>query len=46
MKPYIRFKRKDKISCENIRFKTILWEYICWKLAGKPDGHYVGYEKK
>ena len=31
-----RFKRKNKISRVNVPFKTLVWNYICWFLAGKP----------
>ena len=32
---------KDGISCKDVKFKTIIWEYICWTLAGKPSNHSV-----
>ena len=37
----IQFKRKDKVTAVDVSIKTILWEYICWVLAGKPDDHAV-----
>tara|TARA_R100000700_G_scaffold35007_1_gene43362 strand:- start:377 stop:517 length:141 start_codon:yes stop_codon:yes gene_type:complete len=33
----ILFKRKSNISCKAVPFKTIIWNYLCWVLAGKPD---------
>ena len=37
----IIFNKKNKISAVNVSFWTILWNYICWVLAGKPDSHIV-----
>ena len=34
----IKFK-DNNVSCRNVPFRKIIWEYICWILAGKPDGH-------
>jgi hypothetical protein len=31
------FKRKSNISCKEVPFKSLIWNYICWTLAGKPD---------
>jgi len=57
----IKFHRKKRIgkkhcsrvSCTEVRMKTIIWEYICWVLGGKPKDHLVsqldwvqGKEKK
>jgi len=39
MQSKINFKRKNLISCTNLPFKTLMWEYICWVLAGKPDNY-------
>ena len=33
----IKFKRKNKISCNGVTFQSVVWNYICWILAGKPD---------
>ena len=33
----MRFKRKNNISCIGVPFKTIIWNYLCWVLAGKPN---------
>jgi len=30
------FKKKNLISCVGIPFRTVVWNYICWILAGKP----------
>jgi len=34
----IKFKRKNLISSKDVSFWKIIWNYICWVLAGKPDG--------
>ena len=34
----IKFKRKNLISATDVPFWKIVWNYICWVLAGKPDG--------
>jgi len=39
MKEKIKFNKKNIISCQNVSIRRIVWEYICWTLAGKPDGH-------
>ena len=36
----IKLTRKG-ISCRDVLFRKIIWEYICWVLAGKPDDHSV-----
>ena len=41
MKKEIKFTRKNLISCINVPIQKVIWEYICWVLAGKPDGHAV-----
>ena len=33
----MEFKRKNNISCIGVPIKTLLWNYICWVLAGKPN---------
>ncbi len=35
-KGQIKFK-DNVISCREVPFRTLLWEYICWVLAGKVD---------
>ena len=35
-KVYI-FKQKNIISCVGVPFRTLVWNYICWFLAGKPE---------
>ena len=32
-----RFRRKNIISCVGVPFRTLVWNYICWFLAGKPE---------
>ena len=36
-KPFLSFRRKNIVSCKEIPFKTLIWNYICWALAGKPE---------
>ena len=36
-KPFLSFKRKNIVSCKEIPFRTLIWNYICWVLAGKPN---------
>ena len=36
-KSYFLFERKNIVSCKEIPFKTLIWNYICWILAGKPN---------
>ena len=31
-----KFKRKNIISCVGVPFRTLVWNYLCWFLAGKP----------
>ena len=33
----IEFKRKNRITAVDVEFKTVVWEYVCWVLAGKPE---------
>ena len=33
----MKFKRKNNISCIGLPIKNVIWKYICWILAGKPD---------
>ena len=35
-KSYFLFKQKNMISCVGVSFRTLVWEYILWMLAGKP----------
>ena len=38
----IKFNKKgSRISCHDVSMSKILLEYICWVLAGKPDGHVI-----
>ena len=30
------FKQKNMISCIGVPFGKLVWNYICWFLAGKP----------
>jgi hypothetical protein len=32
---YLKFKN-NKITCRNLPFIRIVWEYILWTLGGKP----------
>ena len=39
---HIIFKKKNNRVCAvNVSIWSILWNYICWVLAGKPDSHIV-----
>ena len=31
-----KFKQKNLVSCVGIPFRTLVWNYICWLLAGRP----------
>jgi len=33
----IKFKRKNIISATNVSIWKIIWNYICWILAGRPE---------
>jgi len=35
----IKFNKKNKITAIDVSIWRIIWEYICWTLAGKPEGH-------
>ena len=32
-----RFRKKNIISCVGVSFRKLVWSYICWVLAGKPE---------
>ena len=34
----IILNRKSNVSRKGVPFKTIIWNYLCWVLAGKPEG--------
>ena len=38
-RPYLIFRGSNTISCSNVSLKKILWEYLLWKIGGKPDNH-------
>lgn len=40
----LNFKKKNLISCTDVSFYRIIFEYMCWVLGGKPDNH--NYEEK
>tara|TARA_Y100000592_G_scaffold94299_1_gene158844 strand:+ start:732 stop:923 length:192 start_codon:yes stop_codon:yes gene_type:complete len=44
MKNFISFSRKSKVSCYNVSIYKVLFEYICWVLAGKPADFEQVYE--
>jgi len=46
MKRMIKFNRKNIISCTNIPMTAIMWNYICWILAGKPDGYKYEWKRR
>jgi hypothetical protein len=33
----IIFNNKNNISCTNVPFKTVMWNYLCWVLGGRPN---------
>ena len=33
----LRFKKKSLVSCVGVPLSTIIWNYMCWALAGKPE---------
>ena len=35
----INFTRHNLISCQNVSIYRVLFEYVCWVLAGKPDDY-------
>ena len=35
-RPYLKF-HDNKINCKNVGMLTIMWEYFCWVMAGKPQ---------
>ena len=41
---YLVFHKKNFVSCSNVSIWTVLWEYFCWFLAGKPD--HIDWSKK
>jgi hypothetical protein len=41
----IKFNNKNLVSCTNESIYKVLWEYICWILAGKPNNHSVKGKK-
>ena len=36
MRNFIQFERSNMVSCYNVSIWKVLYEYICWCLAGKP----------
>ena len=43
---YIEFDDVNLVSCSNVSIRKILWEYICWTLAGKPKGYKIEVQKR
>ena len=35
-KSYFLFEKDNMITCVGIQFRTLVWNYFCWFLAGKP----------
>jgi hypothetical protein len=35
-KPYLLFE-KNSVTCVGVPFRKLVWNYICWLLAGKPE---------
>ncbi len=44
MKNFISFNRKNVVSCYNVSIWKVLYEYVCWVLAGKPTRYEQVYE--
>ena len=42
----IVFNQRSKISCVGVSMTSLLFEYLCWILAGRPDNHKVKGKKK
>jgi hypothetical protein len=42
----IQFSNKNLVSCKNESIWKVLWEYICWTLAGKPNNHLIKEKNK
>ena len=42
---YIKLHDTNKINCQNAPMMRIIWEYICWVLAGRPDHTYHSSRK-
>ena len=41
VKGSMTFKRKNLISSNGVSFRTLVWNYFCWILAGKPDNRRI-----
>ncbi len=35
----IEFKKKNRITAIDVSIWTVIFEYICWVLGGKPDNY-------
>ncbi len=35
----VKFNKKNLVTCQNVSFWKIIFEYICWVLGGKPDSY-------
>ena len=33
----MKFKKDNLISSNGVSFKTLVWNYFCWILIGKPN---------
>ncbi len=33
---------KNLVSVKGLRMRTIIFEYVCWVLSGKPENYIVG----
>jgi len=36
-KSYFLFKQKSMVICVGVPFRTLVWNYFCWFLSGKPE---------
>ena len=44
-KSMLKFSKNNLISCENVPFGKVMFEYLCWKLGGKPDNYKCNLRK-
>ena len=46
IKPYLKLHNKNLVDCRNVSIWKVIWEYICWILAGRPKGHKIEIQKR
>ena len=35
--PFLFFSEKNIVNCRGVSFRTLIWNYLCWVLSGKPE---------